>query len=90
MDEISVFRRFFVASSMIQELLGNRGIDFSGMSGTSDPGETPAHLGSSTDAPIHGMPAPTRRQRTVRRGNVGRPNPSSGTSAPSESYNFPS
>ena len=50
MDEISVFRRFFVATAMIRELLSSGG----GMGGGAEPqsSETPPHLGGGTRSPI--------------------------------------
>ena len=75
MDEISVFRRFFVATAMIRELLSSGG----GMGGGAEPqsSETPPHLGGGNRTPIQG------RRRNSRRPS---PTPKPGT----DSYSFPS
>ena len=75
MDEISVFRRFFVATSMIRELLSSGG----GMGGGAEPqsSETSSHLGEGNRAPIQG-----RRRNSRRPPPPPKPN--------TDSYTFPS
>ena len=74
MDEISVFRRFFVTTSMIRELLSSVG-GIGAEDGTPS-SETPPHLGGGNCTPIQG------RRRVARR-----PPPSSKPNT--DSYSFP-
>lgn len=85
---MSVFRRFFVASEMIRELLSSGGLRQPSFSGTVSPPtddttedpSVPPHLGGEM-APITGTrPTRTTRSTTTRRRD----------SAPSDSYKFPS
>jgi len=74
MDEISVFRRFFVATGMIRELLSSGGGMVAGDGAESS--ETPSHLGGGNRVPIQG------RRRAIRRQP---PTPKPNT----DSYSFP-
>ena len=74
MDEISVFRRFFVATGMIRELLSSGGGMVAG-DGAPSP-DTPSHLGGGNRSPIQGRRRVSRRQS---------PPPKSNT----DSYSFP-
>ena len=95
MDDMSVFRRFFVASEMIRELLTQGGLRQPSFSGsqvtppvtgagtepaTVEDQSVPPHLGGHM-APIAG----TRPTRTSRKSETRRRD-----SAPSDSYKFPS
>ena len=60
MDEISVFRRFFVATGMIRELLSSGGGIGAGDGTPSS--ETSSHLGGGNRTPIQGRRRATRRQ----------------------------
>ena len=60
MDEISVFRRFFVTTGMIKELLSSVG--GMGAEDATPSFETPSHLGGGNRTPIQGRRRATRRQ----------------------------
>jgi len=80
MDEISVFRRFFVASTMIRDLI-------SGVSGSSTGNsEIPPHLGSNRGNAIQGTPNPRNSRRKSPRRQPQVPPPLAG----SDRYSFPS
>ena len=80
MDEISVFRRFFVASTMIRDLVS------SASGASSDNSEIPPHLGANRGNAIQGAPNPRNsRRRTPRRQQQAPP-----PETTSEKFNFPS
>ena len=75
MDEISVFRRFFVTTSMIRELLSSGGGIGAGDGTPSS--ETPPNLGGGNRTPIQGRRRATRRQPPTPKPNI-------------DGYSFPS
>ena len=80
MDEISVFRRFFVASTMIRDLI-------SGVSGSNTGNsEIPPHLGSNRGNAIQGIPNPRNSRRRTPRRQQQAPPPEANV----EKFNFPS
>ena len=89
MDDLSVFRRFFVASEMIKEILQQGGIRQPTF--TNEPQATnstdgadrtiPPHIGGGVSAPITG----TRPVRTTNRSSS-----QSSRTAPVDTYKFPS
>ena len=74
MDEISVFRRFFVTTSMIRELLSSGG--GIGVGDGPPSSDTPPHLGGGNRTPIQGRRRVSRRQPPTPKPNT-------------DSYSFP-
>ena len=81
MDELSVFRRFFIVSSLIKDLF--QGVMGGGEVVSSSEASEPAAIGRIS-APIQGTAAPRGRRRTSRQRPAAPP-----PATPEQGYPFP-